>query len=114
ENETGRVAGFANGGPNREGAAGYEGELYAIYVLKEHVGRGMGRALALAVARRLERLGMRSMVLWVLEENTPARRFYESLGGQLGGERDLEIGGLTLKEVASMWDDITKVGERRQ
>src|SRR5215831_7763536 len=34
------VVGFASGGPERAGETGYEGELYAIYVLQEAQGHG--------------------------------------------------------------------------
>jgi ribosomal protein S18 acetylase RimI-like enzyme len=107
----GRVVGFASGGPEREGLAGFDGELYTVYLLPEHQRRGTGRELVLAVAERLARLGFRSMMLWVLEENT-ACRFYESLGGARVGEAEIERGGRALKKVAYGWADIGALTER--
>ncbi len=46
----GAVVGFASGGRERAGEDGYEGELYAIYILDEAHGRGHGRRLLQAVA----------------------------------------------------------------
>ena len=51
-------------------------ELYAMYLDPERVGRGFGRALWLRA--RAELTG--HVALWVLEQNTRARRFYEAAG----------------------------------
>jgi L-amino acid N-acyltransferase YncA len=102
--EDGQIVGFASGGPQREGDPAYVGELYAIYLLPDHKGKGYGRRLASTVARRLAREGMPSMLVWVLAENY-ARGFYERLGGALVGEQPITIGGAELREVAYGWPD---------
>ncbi len=48
--------------------------------------------------------GKRSMLAWVLAEN-PSQLFYEAAGGRLLGSQDIQIGGVTLEEVAYGWDD---------
>ncbi|MCA1711196.1 MAG: GNAT family N-acetyltransferase [Actinobacteria bacterium] len=53
-------------------AATDEGRLDALFVLPEHAGRGIGSRL-LERAAGVDRL-------WVLEDNTPARGFYERRG----------------------------------
>ena len=85
ETESGDVVGFADGGPEREGNQTYRGELYAVYVLERYQRRGVGHRLVSAVAQRLISDGMYSMLVWVLQGNGPACRFYESLGGQRVG-----------------------------
>lgn len=40
------LIGFASAGPEREQDCGFQGELYAIYLLEEHQGKGLGRPLA--------------------------------------------------------------------
>jgi L-amino acid N-acyltransferase YncA len=105
EDETQGIVGFAGGGPVRDGHPGYTGELYAIYLLAEYQGRGLGRALTVAVARRLAEAGMRSMLVWVLADN-PSRAFYTALGGREVGEKSVEIGGKALTEIAYGWDDV--------
>ena len=107
ETDGGEIVGFAGGGPEREGDEVYRGELYAIYLLQEHQGRGIGRRLACAVAQGLLSSGFDSMLLWVLEDNRPARRFYESLGGEQVGRKTIAIGGAALVELSYGWRDIT-------
>lgn len=75
------LIGFAAAGPERSGDPNYLGELYALYVLPSHQRRGFGHRLVRAGAGRLAAAGTRSMLLWVLDANTPAREFYEALGG---------------------------------
>lgn len=107
-----RAVGFASGGPEREGDAEYDGELYTVYVLPSEQRRGAGRALTLAVAERLARDGFRAMLLWVLEGNAGARRFYESLGGAPVRRKVIERAGGALAEVAYGWPDLEELCER--
>ncbi len=111
EDETGQPVGFVEGGPQRDENYSYDGELYAIYVLKEHQGKGMGRELMLATARELKNRGAHNMLLWVLKDNAPSRRFYESMGGQFVDEKEFELGGATLSEVGYGWDDINMLAK---
>ena len=106
ETEGGEVVGFAGGGPEREGDEVYLGELYAVYLLEAYQRQGVGRRLARAVANGLLSAGFESMLLWVLEDNRRARRFYESLGGVVVGRKSIEIGGAALVEVSYGWRDI--------
>lgn len=102
----GLIAGWAASGPNRDPSLDYAGELYTIYLLPEYQRRGIGSALIASSARWLVSQGMDSMILWVLEENHPARSFYEALGGQLCGSRQTQIAGPWLPEVAYGWTDL--------
>lgn len=105
--DTPRIIGFASGGPRREGNPDFDGELYAIYLLADTQGHGLGRQLVRAVASRLARDGMSSMLVWVLEDN-PSRRFYEALGGGLLPERQTStVGGTPLAHVSYGWRDLT-------
>jgi GNAT superfamily N-acetyltransferase len=103
DDESDELIGFAAAGPERSGDPKYRGELYALYVLTSHQRRGLGRALVRAVAGRLAAGGTESMLLWVLEANVPARRFYETLGGAVVRDQPIEIGGVTCTEVAYGW-----------
>ena len=49
------------------------------------------------------------MVVWVLAENRPARRFYEALGGEYIQEGQFTIGGVALPEVAYGWKDLASL-----
>lgn len=111
ETEGGDVIGFATCGPEREGNKTYQGELYAIYLLEEYQRMGLGCRLVSAVAQRLLADGFSSMLLWVLEDNHSARRFYESLGGERVGRKTITIGGADLVEVSYGWRDISVLAE---
>lgn len=101
-----RIVGFACGGPVSEVCETYEGEIYSIYLLEEYQRGGLGRQLLLSTARRMKDDGIESMLLWVFEKNNGARRFYESLGGELIGSKEIRIGATDLVEVAYGWEDI--------
>lgn len=64
------------------------------------------RALVAATAAALAGSGLTSMVIWVARDNSPARRFYERLGGAQVGEGCNQVQGLEVVEAAYGWDDI--------
>ena len=78
-----------------------------IYLLPGHWRRGIGFTLVDATARSSIDLGPSSMIVWVLAENWPARRFYEALGGQYSRERPTDIAGSPLLEVSYGWPDLS-------
>jgi GNAT superfamily N-acetyltransferase len=85
--EDGTVVGFTYLGPSEETGVA---ELYAIHVDPGHVGSGVGRLL---MRDALPHLGERA-VLWVLEGNARARRFYERGGWSADGRcRRSPLGG---------------------
>jgi GNAT superfamily N-acetyltransferase len=93
----GEIVGFASVGPSRDEDAG---ELYAIYVHPDKWGTGVGRALIEAGEERLRELGHEHALLWVLDDNPRARRFYEVAGWSPDGTaRDVELFGFELTEV---------------
>lgn len=98
----GQIAGFSNYGFPQEKNEEFDGELYAIYLLKSAQGRGIGKMLFVEAARGLLELGSSSMLVWVLKDN-PTRGFYEHLGGVYVREKPIEIGGAGLAEVAYGW-----------
>ena len=103
------VVGFASGGRERAGEQGFEGELYAIYVLDNAQRRGLGRELVRSIVDSLRELGLTNMIIWVLRDNRPARDFYERLGGIYVRAQPITIGSATLEEVSYGWrrlDDV--------
>lgn len=93
------VVGFTDAGPSRDPDANPAiGELYAIYVLAEYQGRGIGQAL-LGVAASWLAQRYRSATLWVLESNERSRRFYELSGWRFDGTLKREaLGSFILSE----------------
>src|SRR5690606_41064361 len=61
------------------------GEVTAIYLRQAHWGRGIGRRLFAAVVDRLREAGFEEAILWVLDTNARARRFYEAAGWEADG-----------------------------
>ena len=56
------------------------GHITSIHVLPQLRGAGHGRALMNHVVAEFVKRGFAALTLWVLEENHPARRFYERYG----------------------------------
>jgi len=99
----GRIVGFADGGKERSHPESGEGELYAIYLLKGLQGKGVGRTLFEASRDSLRRAGMDRMIVWVLEQS-PARKFYEAMGGRRGaGIKRLTVTDQEMRLVAYEW-----------
>jgi GNAT superfamily N-acetyltransferase len=61
------------------------GELMALYVDPTHLGTGVGRLLMTAARQRLRGIGVTGALLWVLDGNARARRFYERDGWTFDG-----------------------------
>ncbi|WP_406499041.1 GNAT family N-acetyltransferase [Streptomyces sp. NBC_00846] len=95
------VIGWACYGPYRENdRRTARGELYAIYVTPEQIGTGAGRALMTEILNRAAADGFPDLVLWVLKENAPARRFYERAGFLPdGAEEPFEVDGVLVPEL---------------
>lgn len=103
------IVGFASGGRERAGESGFEGELYAIYIVAGSQRLGHGRELVRAMAAALREMGLSDMIVWVLRDNVPAREFYERLGGSYVRSQPITIGATTLEEMSYGWrslDDI--------
>jgi GNAT superfamily N-acetyltransferase len=62
-------------------------EVYAIYLRSEYWGQGHSKALYLATENQMRRSGAIDAVLWVLQDNVRARRFYEPQGFTLDQSR---------------------------
>ncbi|NJL25590.1 MAG: GNAT family N-acetyltransferase [Calothrix sp. SM1_5_4] len=100
-----QIIGFAMGGHRREGPSEYTGELYGIYVLEKYQRSGVGLRLLKRIAQSLYGGVHRSMLVWVLKGNR-AVGFYEKLGGVVVDEKDLNLGGKNLRELAFGWRNL--------
>ncbi|WP_310173705.1 GNAT family N-acetyltransferase [Neobacillus niacini] len=106
ESNEGIIVGFSKGGKERSGKYnGYDGELYAIYILKEYQCKGIGTALVKPIIDEFKGMGLNSMLVLVLKDNI-FRQFYESLGGRKIDTVEVEIGEKKLSELVYGWDDI--------
>lgn len=93
------ICGFVSCGPCREGAEC--GEVYAIYLLRQEQGTGLGRALWQEATDTLRSRGHTTVRVWVLDTNRLGRRFYESAGLAPDGEtKTSQWAGAPLNEVS--------------
>jgi GNAT superfamily N-acetyltransferase len=86
----------------------YEGELMAIYVLKEYQNKNIGFRLLSLVVNYLLRKNVNSMTVWVLKEN-PSKVFYKRLGAKYIGDKYLDLDGELYLESAYGWSDIRTI-----
>jgi GNAT superfamily N-acetyltransferase len=103
-----KTAGFVCFGRGRDEDRQDCGEMYAIYVLKEHWGRGIGHSLHKSACGGLRDKGFQRAYLWVLDTNHRAVAAYERWGGVVERERlkDHTIGGQPVKEVSVSFHSI--------
>lgn len=104
----GEVVGFVSGGPIREPIQEFDAELFAIYLLRQAQGRGIGTALLRKLAGSLRSKGFKSMAAWVLENNSSSR-FYAQSGAHPIMSKEIEIGGVMLPVQAYGWPDLEAI-----
>ena len=111
-----KVLGFVSGGAARDGH-GVDGEVYAIYVLKEVQQAGLGRKLLARSFARLQADGFSGAMLWVLEKN-PSAAFYKKMGAVPGATKDEPIGDQTHTERLMTWpslqESLTKLSDHHR
>jgi ribosomal protein S18 acetylase RimI-like enzyme len=66
--------------PDHDDNPHHTGQVIAIHVDPDIIGRGVGKALLTACLRCFWSMGYRRVTLWVVASNERARRFYERAG----------------------------------
>jgi len=99
------VVGFCHAGPARRPGP-WAWEVYTIYL--EHHARwhGIGREMFEQVFAWVRPRTPPSLIVWVLEANHHARRFYEALGGRAAHQTPSSVGGFPVVEQAYVWDRV--------
>jgi RimJ/RimL family protein N-acetyltransferase len=102
----GSPAGFISFGPGRDEDRAAHAEIYAIYVLKQHWGNGIGYGLYKTARAIFQHKGLPKAYLWVLDTNRRAIVAYERWGGVLEQDRlkDHNIGGKPVKEISVIFN----------
>jgi ribosomal protein S18 acetylase RimI-like enzyme len=106
--DAGRVVGFITGGDERSKDDIYRGEIYTLYVLKHFQRRGIGGRLVSALATRLNRNGIYSMLVRVLKLN-PYRRFYQKINGTYLKTERLPFAGEVMDVETYGWLDTSLI-----
>jgi GNAT superfamily N-acetyltransferase len=102
EDGKGGIVGFASRCPSRDSDTDprVTGEVAAIYAAPDAWGTDAGRALMAAAVAELARLGYADAILWVLDSNDRARRFYSIAGWKEDGAVKTDASrGFDLSEV---------------
>lgn len=98
--EDGRMIGTASFCRSRWERYSDYGEIVSIYFLPDYIGKGYGRLLLNKCIEQLKQDGFSKLLLWVLEDNHRARKFYEKNGFVYSGVFMVDnIGGKEVREV---------------
>lgn len=99
--EAGDLLGFAITGPTRDLDLDPTdvGEVRAIYLAPDQVGRGLGRTLMAHALDELRARGFDEATLWALEGNARAERFYARAGFTPGARKVEQVAGFDLPHV---------------
>ncbi|SFG95769.1 L-amino acid N-acyltransferase YncA [Desulfotomaculum arcticum] len=108
ENEVGEIVGFAAAGAERFENPYYQGEIYAMYVLKNNQRQGIGTLLFRSMLKELKQLGFFSVILWVLAGNR-YKKFYEDHGGKQIEFKIMNINGFDAELIGYGWPDISRL-----
>jgi ribosomal protein S18 acetylase RimI-like enzyme len=96
----GSLLGFATFGPSPDVDVSEMGELFALYVDPDSWRRGIGTTLITEARSHLRDMVFTKAILWVLEGNDLAVRFYESHGWLPDGlRRQHVVWGVTVNEL---------------
>ena len=92
------LVGFCNAGQSRRQGP-LVGELYEIYLVEYAKRYGLGRELFESAMDWCRANEMTSMIVWVLETNHHARRFYDAMGGSPSGRVQSAVRGYPVIEI---------------
>lgn len=99
------IVGFADFGKAREKDSAFDAELYAIYILREFQGNGIGENLFRLCQKGMIADKMNSMCLTALEIS-PYKSFYEKMGGQLFGKANHFLALVKYETVIYGWKNL--------
>lgn len=88
----------------KEKTGKFDSELVSLYIKPNEIRRGIGTSLVKETAKELISQGKTNMIIWCLEDNLNAIRFYEKLGGKKVVEKDVKIGDEIHKEYGFYFD----------
>lgn len=99
------IVGFADFGAARESDFGFEAELYAIYLLREFQGKGIGENLFKLCQQEMIADRINSMYLMALDVS-PYKSFYEKMGGKIVGKGNHFLALVEFETVVYGWKNL--------
>jgi len=91
--EQDELLGVCDFGPSQTPGFPDDGEVAAIYIREDAIGKGYGHALLIYAEEALRAQGYAHLVLDVLSENERAIKFYQAYGYTKAGERNFSRAG---------------------
>jgi ribosomal protein S18 acetylase RimI-like enzyme len=104
--------GLCSLGLARDGGAGFEGEIYTLYVDPAFLGRGAGRALLAGAFDAFKARRLRSCLIWAHARNN-ACFFYEAMGGRRVATRTTRLMGELTPEIGFGWKQLATKKQTR-
>ncbi|AWC28427.1 N-acetyltransferase family protein [Bacillus cytotoxicus] len=108
ETTDGEIVGFIDGGGERTGNYSCDGELYAVYLIKEYQGYKIGQRLFQMMISEFIKYDIHSVLVWVVSNN-PSKLFYEKFEPERVDTKMIEKWGV--EETAYCWRDIRDLYE---
>lgn len=109
ENDDSDIVGFVHGGIKRTSQyEQFQGEIYALHILKDYQNLGLGRMLIRTLLDDLKEHNISSLMISVFEEDTHCT-FYENLGAERVDCIDVEFDGQIIKEAVYGWEALTQI-----
>ena len=109
ENDTNEIVGYAACGKNRHEKFYFEGELFAIYLLKEYQEQGIGKRLFMKSLEEFKKRSVHSFLLFVLSSNLSSRKFYESFKPDFTANETITIDNGQYCDICYGWSDISNI-----
>ena len=110
ETFTDGIVGFADFGKSRDQDLPFEGELYAIYILYESQGKGIGENLFRLCQKQMIADKINSMHLEALEVS-PYKFFYHKMGGTIVGQGKHFLANSEYHTVFYGWNNLREIYE---
>jgi ribosomal protein S18 acetylase RimI-like enzyme len=108
EDSKGTIVGLISGGRSRDTKIKkFKGELYAIYIYKNHQKNKLGYRLTKKLCLMLKKHRIQSMFVIVLRDND-SKNFYAKYGAKQFKTKKVEIGKRTLVEDYYGWRNFNK------
>jgi ribosomal protein S18 acetylase RimI-like enzyme len=109
ENEVKEVVGYSLCGKNSHTKFNFEGELFAIYLLREYQKQGIGKKLFIRSIEEFKKLGVTSFTLFVLSSNGASRKFYESFHPDFTANETITIDNGQYCDICYGWSNIASI-----
>jgi len=105
-----KILGFADVGISRDPIFNNHAETYAIYLVPDLIGQGIGAALFHRCTEHAKQHGFNKMIVRVLSKNNLARQFYERMGGVVIpiSEKKISTGGVEENVIHYEWSNLAQ------